>query len=341
MTAPTTTHTPEPGCKDRETETVVPTALGDLGAVIRMPTDPTAGSHPGIVLVDGSGDGDRYDWGGWPEWISDAGSVVLRHDKPGCGGSPGHWTQQTIADRARESLAAVRVLRDHPATAGQPVGLYGISQGGWVALLSAALEPDAIDFVVCHSGPGTTPAQQERDRIEAWLREAGHDDTSITEGLSWVDARADHLRSGEPVETVLAKQAEHADQPWYETVTAHVYDNPIALRFIRGILDFDPTQVMPQVRCPVLAVWGGNDTVVPAQTSLRAFAEHLPTNPAGHGFAVFPGADHGLFIADADPDVVRRDQLAPAYLPTLTAYVTDRRTDAPVRPLPPAAVVGC
>ena len=44
------------------------------------------------------------------------------------------------------------------------------------------------------------------------------------------------------------------------------------------------------------------------------------------GFAVFPGANHGLFIADPDPAISRRDQLAPAYLPTLRAFLADRRS---------------
>src|SRR5690606_14590386 len=170
MSADLTTATTEGSAT--ETDTVVPTAAGDLGAIVRVPGP---GVLPGVVLVDGSGDGDRHDWGGWPEWIADAGAVVLRHDKPGCGGSPGRWTDQSLEDRARESLAAVRVLRAHPATAGQPIGLYGISQGGWVALIAAALAPEEVDFIICHSGPGTTPAAQERARIETWLRDEGHD----------------------------------------------------------------------------------------------------------------------------------------------------------------------
>lgn len=308
-----------------ETETVVPAPIGDLGAIIRVPANATT-PLPGVVLVDGSGEGSRFDWGGWPEWIGDAGSVVLRHDKPGCGGSPGHWTEQTLEDRAHESLAAVRVLRAHPATAGQPIGLYGISQGGWVALLAATLDPESIDFIVCHSGPGTTPAQQERDRLEAWLHAEGHDEATVAEAMAWVDARADRLRRGDPAESVLAEQAEYQHRPWYATVVAHIYDNPTTLNFVRGILDFDPTTVMPRVRCPVLVLFGGEDTLVPAQPSLRAFAEHLPPNPQGHGFAVFPGANHGLFIADPDPAISRREQLAPAYLPTLRAFLADRRS---------------
>ena len=304
------------------TETVVATAVGDLRAIVTTPTGGTE-TWPGLVLADGSGDGDRFAGGEWPERMTDIGAAVLSHDKPGCGGSPGHWTDQTLEDRARESLAAVRVLRAHPATAGQPVGLYGISQGGWVALLAASLEPGSVDFVVCHSGPGTTPAEQERARLEAWVRADGHDDAAVAEAMAFVDERLAWIRSDVPVETVLAEQVRYEDRPWYAVVLAP-YDTAANLRFVRGMLDFDPTTVMPRVRCPVLALFGAADTVVPAQTSVRAFAEHLPPSPQ-HGFAVFPGADHGLYVADPDPAVPRRDQLAPAYLPTVAAFLADRR----------------
>jgi len=304
-----------------ETETVVPTAVGDLGAIVRVPAE-AAGPVPGVVLVDGSGDGDRYAWGGWPEWLAEAGSIVLRHDKPGCGGSPGHWTQQTLEDRAHETLAALRVLREHPGTAGQPVGLYGISQGGWVALLAAALKPDAVDFVICHSGPGTTPAEQERDRIGTWLRAEGHDEAAMTEAMAWVDRRFGLMRDGTSPEAILAEQQQFADRPWFGTALVP-YDSEPAIAFISGMLDFDPRAVMPDVRCPVLALFGAADTLVPAHTNLRAYAEHLPSD-VRHGYAVFPQANHGLFVADPVEGVDRRDQLAPAYLPTVTAFLADQ-----------------
>ena len=289
-----------------ETETVVSTAVGDLGAIVRVPG--VATPLPGVVLVDGSGDGDRHDWGGWPQWLGDAGSVVLRHDKPGCGGAPRPSAGQTRGGRAQGNPSP-----------GRGPG----ARGGWLALLAAAMDPGSVDFVICHSGPGTTPAQQERERQESWLRAGGHDEQAVAEALAWVDTRADLLRRGVAPAEVLARQAQFADRAWADVVLP-VYDSPENLRFVSGLLDFDPTAVMPQVSCPVLALFGAADSVIPVPVSVAAFATHLPPHP-GHGVAVFPGADHGLFVADPDPQVPRRDQLAPAYLPTLMAFLADRR----------------
>ncbi|MBA2555515.1 MAG: alpha/beta fold hydrolase [Geodermatophilaceae bacterium] len=164
------------------------------------------------------------------------------HDTPGCGGSPVHWTEQTPDDRAAETLAALGVLREHPKVAGQPVGLLGISQGGWVALLTAAASAD-VDFIVAVSGPGVAPAVQERDRIESELRAAGSSEADVVEALEWIDERTRRLLAGEAAESVLADQESLADRAWQAVATEH-FDNPVMLRFLAGILGMQPAAVM-------------------------------------------------------------------------------------------------
>ena len=39
------------------------------------------------------------------------------------------------------------------------------------------------------------------------------------------------------------------------------------------------------------------------------------------GLAVFPGADHGLFVADPEPGVDRTSQLAAGFLPMLGSFL--------------------
>lgn len=312
----------------RTESATVPSAAGDLRALVHIPA--LDGPLPGLVLVDGSGDGACDDWGEWPERFARCGAIVLTHDKPGCGGSPGDWTQQSFADRASESVAALHVLHEHPAVTGNPTGLLGISQGGWVSLLAAATAPTHVDFVVSVSGPGVTPHVQDRVRIERDLRAAGLSEPEVVEALAWIDERADRLRGGEPPADVLASQQAYADRPWYALAT-YSFETVETLAFLAGILDFDPRLVIPDVRCPVLAVFGGADAIVPVPESVAAFAECLPPLPGDpHGLAVFPNANHGLFVADPDPDVPRTDQLAPGFLAMVGGFLRDRMVSGAV-----------
>ena len=297
----------------------VTTVDGDLRAGIWVPDG--AGPWPGIVLVDGSGDGEYDDWGEWPDRYVGCGAVVLTHDKPGCGGSPGDWTHQTFADRCAESLAALDVLRHHPATAGQPVGFLGTSQGGWVSLLAAAIEPTGPDFVITISGPGVSPARQEHFRIATTLTAAGFEAAAIAEAVAWIDERTERLRDGEAPESVLAAQQAYEDRTWYAMSTQYLDTAPV-LGFVARILDFEPVDVLPKVECPVFAAFGGADTLVPVAESIQAYARHLNWDFGNqHALAVFPGANHGLFTGDPDPAIPRTSQLAAGYLTMVAAFI--------------------
>ena len=82
----------------------------------------------------------------------------------------------------------------------------------------------------------------------------------------------------------------------------------------------DPAPVLPKVQCPVFGAFGGADPDVPAQRSVAVFASLLPANPR-HALAVFPGADHGLFVAGPDHSVPLANRLAPGFLPMLRAWL--------------------
>lgn len=310
-----------------ETWTVVPTDVGDLRALVQGPADPTR-ACAAVVLVDGSGEGACDDWGEWPTRFADCGALVLMHDKPGCGGSPGDWTTQSLLDRARETLAAARVLKEHPLAVGRPIGLIGFSQGGWVSLLAATLDESCVDFVVSLSGPGVTPAEQERYRIEHDLRLA-LSEPEVSEALAWIDERTSRLLAGEEVTDVLADQERYADRSWYQAATQY-FDNPIALGFLARVLDFDPAPVLRDIHCPVLALFGADDTLVPVPESVAGYLSNLPQQPGNpHGVAVFPGANHGLFTADPDPAIPRTNQLAAGFLPMVSGFLLEASHVAP------------
>lgn len=293
-----------------QTVTSVPAEAGDLRAIIH---DPGA-DHPvpGVVLVDGAGEGTADGWDRWPAAIAECGTVVLAHDKPGCGGSPGDWRQQTFHDRARETLAAVEFLRQQPGVDPARVGLLGISQGGWISYIAASLGPAEVSQLVSVSGPGVSVAEQERYRIGCAV--AGD-----AEALGWVDERTQRLLAGQDPEAILSAQRAYADRPWFAGACEY-YDDPELLGFASRIFSFDPASVLPAVRCRVFAAFGGADTSVPAARSAAILGQLLPANPH-HALAVFPDADHNLFITEPDPDAPLGGQLAPGFMPMLSAWL--------------------
>ena len=307
-------------------QTTVTSTDGDLRAGIWVPDN--VGPRPGIVLVDGSGESLFDDWGEWIDRYVGCGAVVMAHDKPGCGGSPGDWTTQTFEDRAADSLAALATLRKHPSVAGQPIGFLGVSQGGWISLLAAATDPAGPDFVVTMSGPGITPAAQEYYRIKTTLTAAGFAEPDVAEALSWITERTDRLRAGESPETVVAGQEAYADRSWYEMTTTYV-DSAEVLGFVARIMDFDPAPYLSTRAVP------GLRRVRRSRHAGAGRREHpgLPRSTLNwdfgnlHSLAVFPGGNHGLFTADPDPAMPRTSQLAPGYLRDgrrIPAAVSDR-----------------
>lgn len=300
----------------------VPAAGGALRARVRYPGGPGyrqgRGPWPGIVLVHGAGDGIADGWGHWPATVAGCGAVVLSYDKPGCGGSPGDWRTQTLADRAREALAALEVLRGLPDVDAARVGLFGGGQGGWVCYLAAALAPRAVAFLAAVGGPGVRVAEQERHRIS--LATGGDPDA-----LAWVDERARRLAAGDDPARVLADQRVHAGRPWY-AAACEGYATADLLGFAGRVIAFDPADALARLRCPVFAAFGGADGYVPVQRSVEVLGALLPPDPR-HAVAVFPGADHGLYTAPPDPTRPRATQLTPGFLPMLTAWLAGTAPD--------------
>src|SRR5205823_3138032 len=82
-----------------------------------------------------------------------AGIGVVTFDRRGEGASTGDASRGRFDVQARDALA-VREAID-----AERVGLWGVSQGGWIAPLAAS-HSDRIAFVVGVASTGVTPSEQ-------------------------------------------------------------------------------------------------------------------------------------------------------------------------------------
>src|ERR1700694_5843998 len=111
-----------------------------LGATLYMPAG--HGRFPVIVLVPAGALG-RTATATFPNFFVAEGFGVLVYDR-----RPGSAPFTTYA---ADAVAAVMFLRHRSNVDARNIGLWGHSQGGWVALVAASQSP-AVSFVIDHSG---------------------------------------------------------------------------------------------------------------------------------------------------------------------------------------------
>lgn len=252
--------------------------------------------YPLIVMVHGSGPCERATWhvAARVAHLLEQGLSVLVYDKPGCGGSDGDWTEQTLQDRAAETCAAVRFLQTHPAVAGRPIALIGQSQGGWVSLIVAARDV-GICAVVTTSGPGVSVAEQEIYRLGHDGERLGLSPEESDQAVAFARRRAADIAAGRSLQEIFDTELAYRGASWRAAV------GDVSLRelsFELHAYPYDPVEDLRSLRTPLLAVFGGADTVIPIRESVARYLDNMAGADPRSRLLVVPNADHGLRLAD-------------------------------------------
>lgn len=298
-----------------------------LAGSLSVPGGRAGAGVAGVVLVGGSGPADR-DNGGYflplRRHLLRAGLAVLSYDKRGVGGSSGDWRAATMDDLAADATAALACLRAQPGIRPEATGLFGHSEGGWVALHASAARDD-VPWVITNSCPGVSPAVQERHALANRLR-AAHGDRG--------DPHADSDRALALYDRLVRAGRRDAD---FRTVARFVDDagGPARLAefwdgmderlwtFLKRMQDHDPASDLRALRCPQLALFGGADPLVPIADSVHRFTlaacHPARARQATLTVEVFPGADHRVQVRDPGGRA-----LAPGYLDTVTRWLAGR-----------------
>ena len=252
-----------------------------LAGTLTLPESP--GPHPAVVLISGSGAQDRDStiFGHRPfaviaDHLSRRGIAVLRVDDRGVGGSDRGPDDVTSEDFATDVEAGVHYLRSRPEVDPKRVGLVGHSEGGLIAPMVAAKDPE-LAAIVLLAGPGVSGKELLVSQSRAILQAKGMPEETV----------AGAVAQQEEVMTVVA--ASTSVEEAREGVLAIVGDNPmtrpaIEAQIIPWLVYFvkhDPAEDLRQVHCPVLALNGSLDTQVLAAENLPAIeaALHEAGNP--------------------------------------------------------------
>jgi pimeloyl-ACP methyl ester carboxylesterase len=295
-----------------ETEEVEFSGAGvRLSATITVPGPASAST--GLVLIGGSGPSDRHNDGFFDllrDHLASAGVAVLAYDKRGAGRSTGDWATATVDDLAADAAAAVAALQARPRVTPGTVGVLGHSEGGWVALrLCARLA--TLRHLIINSCPAVSFAESEAYA----LTRAGAEPDKAAALIAQLTAAVQAGLGYEEGQRILAA-CEH--EPWYPALAAGGFSLDAAAWSQLGAWGhYDPGPDLDQLTTPTLAIFGGNDPLVPVQASITRLRDTAARTARPQQITVFPGAGHRM-QAGMSP--------APGYLACLSTWSHGLRT---------------
>jgi pimeloyl-ACP methyl ester carboxylesterase len=275
---------------------------------------------PVIVFVQGAGPETRQASLFLAQYFADRGVGAFIYDKRGAGESSGDWKHASFDALASDVEAVVKVLGTQPEVDAQRIGLMGSSQGGWIAPMAALHLPD-IAFVISKSAAAVTPEQQELARVERQMRAHGDSPAEIAEAQRLYKSAIAYARSGVGWEPLKQEIEADSAKRW----ALFAADTPRDYWFfdqIRLFFAHDPIQVLQQLRCPLLVVFGGeDDDGPPLQTEIGPLLAAMQTNGKQSQLEVFPNAGHDLRVVPESGEPWEFGKFAPGYLQSLSSWV--------------------
>ncbi|MEO7202001.1 MAG: alpha/beta hydrolase, partial [Candidatus Tumulicola sp.] len=255
-------------------------AGGMLGASLWYADTKAPAKRPTILLVHGAADESR-DMGFMIPYFVAHGVNVVTYDQRGTGQSAGSWRYSGPESKADDAIAILQALRDDPRIERNRIGVWGPSNGGWVAPIVATRYP--LAFIILKSPAAESIEENVLYEIHADLVERPRfssdqvDAAMAFERAMFAAIAPDATPDWESVSKQLAQAK---TQPWFSLMRIPpdltLPPPPPVLAGFRASLIYDPTSTLERVKVPTLAIFGALDKNVDALDSAsrlrKAFA---------------------------------------------------------------------
>ena len=249
-----------------------------------------------------------------------AGYACFSYDKPGCGRSTGKFDESRLRqERTGILLDAVAFLRSHPAVDPKRIGLWGISQAGYV-MPTAVKEAGDIAFMITVGCAAEDGIEQSAYLVGQQVKCAGYSDSV-----------AIHM---EELFAQVCKAHTYSD---YARAAEQLVANPAVPKdMIAGVLPedrwsprdsldegfFDPMEIVRQITIPVLAFFGEKDTQVDPDQGRQRYEDALRRAGNPRSRVVFVSdADHSMVVSETGCVEERRQRSGAGWLNQSPEYL--------------------
>ncbi|WP_211306400.1 alpha/beta hydrolase family protein [Parasphingopyxis lamellibrachiae] len=321
-----------------ETDTVFRSGELNLAGRLIEPVREADHARPLVVFVHGSESTPTVGNSYYPLLLAAQGVSVFVYDKRGTGQSEGSYTQN-FELLASDVVAAAAEARRLATGRYERFGLFGGSQGGWVAPLAA--NRAGAEFLVIGFGLVLSPLEEDAEQVYDELRRAGYGEDVLADARAVTRATGEivgsHFTSG--FEALVEVKARFGGEVWFQSIEGEFTGDILrasetGLR--RGVAgDFedsgvlwrhDPIAVLRTITVPQLWVIAANDTAAPGLVTQERLAS-LQAEGFPITTALYPNTDHGMVEFEQLPDGSRRyTQFTEGYFRLIADTMLDIRS---------------
>lgn len=246
----------------------------------------------GVVLVSGSGPQDKEEsiMGHKPFWViadhlTKNGYAVIRFDDRGSYRSTGNFSESTIYDFANDVNAVIDMMKERTALDDSKIGLIGHSEGGMVSQI--VLKDRPLAFFISLAGPAA-PLQelmyeQNRDLSSMFNIKQDEFDKTVGPFLKKVFAIAVNQKIGtnEAILKILRLYKQN-EKKFSDAAKTRFGDPSGASAWVtkpmRAFLAYVPSEILMNLKIPVLALNGSKDKQVSSKMNLDVFRKYISNN---------------------------------------------------------------
>lgn len=314
----------------------------ELAGTLYLP----AGGHAlsAVVVTHGAGSPLRTSllYRHLTQMLPPLGVAVFVYDRRGTGQSGGDPRTGDFTLLADDAIAAVRLLKTDSRIDPRRVGVWGLSQGGWLSLLAASRSRD-VAFAVSISAPLTPADVQMRFFSANALTVNGYGPADIDQMTATRKAVDDYAHGLGSLEEAQRRLDEAKTKPWFKYIYLPGTLSERTIAGWRKEISLDPLQTVEAVRVPTLVLYGATDPEIPVAISVDRLQPVLATHPNVR-VAVIAGADHAMQTSVTAKDLMDPAKVdaaapdAPEYFARLTDWMVrqgvacDRNCSPPFRP---------
>jgi pimeloyl-ACP methyl ester carboxylesterase len=299
-----------------------------LAGTLSMPDE--EGPHPAVVLLQGSGDNGRdYVYRGHKfflvlaDHLTRQGIAVLRYDLRGVDESEGRLSGASLEDLARDAASALRFLKERPNIEAGSVGLIGHSMGGMIApWIHEQFEETAFLALLA---PLSLPGHQVLSHQKARIADvAGASPTDVDSIRKQSRRIFESLRSDRDSADVASQLRPIYREGGAQNDRLQLKVQANTSPWFRDFARYDPRPALRQAEVPILALFGGQDLLVPPQQNAAPMRVALADSPSNRvSVRVLEGLNHWMQPAKTGRPsevAVIETTIAPEVLKQLTEW---------------------